>query len=294
MDSRRSGREPVTIGLHHPRWRVKRAPPNQEGKTYQDLRRQIRTGDLLLFRGNRLISGWIEALSDSPYSHCAILARWGERVIAFQADLRGVEVLPASTMVCRYQGKVDWWSLKREWRGPDGLDDRLLLDTALTLLGIKYAYWDLIKLGLRILFGRALSPKQAHATPDSLFCSQFMSLVYRTASGERIDVNRSANDASTSPADFAASGFFEPRFQLFDGSAGEACQNLLQIVPSARRGRRAEVNVWDGDRRQPCAPSGAPVDMDGGARDAHHSRIRVAPTDPVGPPGPDDPPGARR
>jgi hypothetical protein len=250
VDPGKPGRTPETVGLHHPRWRVRRAPAHEDGWTYQDLRHEIRTGDLLLFRGNRLISGWIEALSDSPYSHCAILARWGERIIAFQADLRGVEILPASTMVCKYQGKVDWWSLKPEWRGSDGLDERLLLDTALTLLGIKYAYWALIKLGVRILLGRTVRPAQAHATPDSLFCSQFMALVFRTASGERIRVNPAADDASTSPADFAASGFFEPRYQLFDGSGGEACRDLLQIVPTTVGTAARHVNVWNGRGRE--------------------------------------------
>ncbi len=62
-----------------------------------------------------------------------------------------------------------------------------------------------------------------------------MSLVFRTASRERIRVNPSDDDASTSPADFATSGFFEPRYQLFDGSGGKACRDLLQIVPDSRR-----------------------------------------------------------
>jgi hypothetical protein len=237
-----------TTGAQSHRWRIPRAPAHDQGKTYQELRGQIRTGDLLLFRGNRLISGWIEELSDSPYSHCAILARWGDRIIAFQADLRGVEILPASTMVCKYQGKVDWWPLKAEWRRDGALDDRLLLDTALTLLGIKYAYWTLIELGVRILLGRALNPTEAHATPDSLFCSQFVSLVYRTASREKIRVNPAANDACTSPADFATSGFFEPRYQLYDGSAGQACRDLLQIGPVKDD---VKVKVWDGRAREP-------------------------------------------
>ncbi|HXJ21414.1 MAG TPA: hypothetical protein VMT03_14380 [Polyangia bacterium] len=233
-----------TVGAKSHRWRIPRAPAHEHGRTYQDLRHEIQTGDLLLFRGNRLISGWIEELSDSPYSHCAILARWDERIIAFQADLRGVEILPASTMVCKYQGKVDWWPLKPELRRAGTLDDRLLLDTALTLLGVKYAYWTLIELGLRILAGRTLNPTEAHATPDSLFCSQFVSLVYRTASHEKIRVNPAANDACTSPADFATSGFFEPRYQLFDGSAGEACRDLLKIGPDP------QVHVWDGRTRR--------------------------------------------
>jgi hypothetical protein len=246
-------RPPLPAGDHRPHWRVRRPHAHPEGRTYQDLRHEIRTGDLLLFRGRQFLSGWIERLSDSPYSHCAILAHWGPRLVAFQADLRGVEILPASTMVCRYEGKVDWWSLKEKWRGPSGLDERLLLDTALTLLGLKYAYWPLIKLGLRILFGRALKPRQAHTTPDSLFCSQFVSLVYRTASHEAIHVRPEADDASTSPGDFAASEFFESRTQLYDGSSGAACRDLLQIVPStSRRAPARHVNVWDGTRREPA------------------------------------------
>jgi hypothetical protein len=132
----------------------------------------------------------------------------------------------------------------------------VLLDTALTLLGIKYGYLKLALLGLRILLGRALNPRDAHATPDSLFCSQFVSLCYRTASNDRLDPNLKANDASTSPSDFATSGFFEPRYQLFDGSGGDACRNLLEATPMSgtpklgRAGRLA-VRTWDGSARRP-------------------------------------------
>ena len=243
---------------HHPRWKVSLAPKPHENRKYQDLREQMKTGDLLLFRGNRLISGMIERLSDSPYSHVAILARWRDRVVAFQADLRGVEVLPASTMVCKYSGKVDWWSLKQELR--DGaFKEEELFNTALTLLGVKYGYLRLIELGLRIMLGRTLSPKDAHATPDSLFCSEFVSRCYRNAaSGDLLDVNKKASDACTSPADFATSGFFEQRYQLFDGSNGQACDGLLEPPIGPRKPRRALT--WDGTKRlqPPPAPENAP------------------------------------
>lgn len=238
---------------HHPRWKVALAPRAHEGRSYQDLREQMKTGDLLLFRGNRLLSGVIERLSDSPYSHVAIVARWHDRVVAFQADLRGVEVLPASTMVCKYSGKVDWWSLRRDLReGPFKEDE--LFNTALTLLGVKYAYLRLLELGLRIMLGRALNPKDAHATPDSLFCSEFVSLCYRNAApGNLLDVNKTANDACTSPADFAASGFFEQRYQLFDGSNGQACTGLLDTPVGREKGPR--VLTWDGTKRVQPAPA---------------------------------------
>jgi hypothetical protein len=235
------------------RWKVHRAPPHPDGLSYQDLRGQIRTGDLLLFRGNRVFSDAIERLSDSPYSHVAILARWNDRVIAFQADTQGVQLLPASKMVCKYQGKVDWWSLKSELRDRGVFDPKALLDASLTLLGIKYGYWTLIKLGFRILLGRATPRKDAHATPDSLFCSQFVSRCFRAASHDVLDVNPNADDACTSPANFATSGFFEPRYALFDGSNGQACQEMLEAPPGTDR---PDVVPWDGRARAP-APTGA-------------------------------------
>jgi hypothetical protein len=186
----------------HKRWKVGRAPKPAAGTTYQTLRHQFRTGDLLLFRGSKLLSGAIEHLSDSPYSHVAMLARWQDRIVAFQADLRGVEVLPASTMVCKYEGKVDWWALTREAREATGFDDKALLDSALTLLGIKYGYWQLVLLGLRILLGRTLSPKDAHATPDTLFCSQFVSLATAappTTAGRQPQANDASTSRPTSP-----------------------------------------------------------------------------------------------
>jgi hypothetical protein len=236
------------------RWKVHPAPPHPEGLSYQDLREQIRTGDLLLFRGNRIFSDVIERLSDSPYSHVAILARWNDRVIAFQADTQGVQLLPASKMVCKYQGKVDWWSLKQKLRDDGVFDPKALLDASLTLLGIKYGYWSLVQLAFRILLGRALIRKDAHATPDSLFCSQFVSRCFRAASHDALDVNPNANDACTSPANFVTSGFFEQRYALFDGSNGQACQEMLETPPGSHR---PDVVPWDGKARQP-APTPAP------------------------------------
>ena len=247
MDTVSNGANAPTPPEQQRREQAPRAPAQGEPRKYQQLRDQMKTGDLLLFQGNRLLSGVIERLSDSPYSHVAIVARWHRRVVAFQADLRGVEVLPASTMVCRYSGKVDWWSLKPDLRETVFNEDELF-NTALTLLGVKYGYWRLIGLGLRILLGRTLNPKDAHATPDSLFCSEFVSRCYRNATGGVLDVNQIANDSSTSPSDFARSGFFEMRHQLFDGSDGQACTGLLEATRGKRRTQRRAL-AWDGTKR---------------------------------------------
>lgn len=239
------------------RWKIRQAPT--EGASYQSLRQHIRTGDLLLFRGNYVLSHVIESLSDSPYSHVAILARWKDRVVAFQADTRGVEILPVSKMVCRYNGKVDWWSRVAGF-GNEGFEEKLL-DKALTLLGTRYGYLPLISLGFRILLGRTLNARDAHATPDSLFCSQFVSECYREASDGLFDVNPNLNDASTSPADFVRSGHFVPRYQLFDGSGGAACDSKFDLGSGAATKTKRKA-TWNGTRLlpspAPAAPSQAP------------------------------------
>jgi hypothetical protein len=244
-----------------PRWKVHRAPEHHEGKSYQAVRQYIRTGDIALFRGKRFLSGVIEHLSDSPYSHIAILATVRGRVVGFQSDLRGVEILPVSKLVCRYDGRVDWWALKDKYRQTRELDEQRLFDSALRLLGVKYAYLRLLGLALRILFGRTLRPGDAHTTPDSLFCSEFVSLCYRQASDGLLDVNKNVNDASTSPADFAASGFFEPRCKLFDGSGRTACEGLFdgrspRLLPGGGQG--GDLVGWSGDP-QLEAPASVPA-----------------------------------
>lgn len=232
------------------RWKIHQPPV--DGASYQSLRRHIRTGDLLLFRGNYVLSHMIESLSDSPYSHVAILARWKDRVVAFQADTRGVEILPVSKMICRYNGKVDWWSRVAGF-GDDAFEEKLL-DTALTLLGTRYGYWPLLSLAFRILLGRTLNARDAHATPDSLFCSQFVSQCYRVASDGMFDVNPQLNDASTSPADFVRSGHFMPRYQLFDGSGGAACDTSFDFGSGSSSRKSQRRSTWTGTQLLPHPP----------------------------------------
>ena len=55
----------------------------------------------------------------------------------------------------------------------------------------------------------------------------------------------------------APSGFFEKRYQLFDGSNGQACNGLLEVPVGPQKRRRALI--WDGTTRlQPATRDGAP------------------------------------
>lgn len=222
--------------------------PGVEGKVdYQSIRKQIKTGDILLFRGRRRLSKVIEWISRSPYSHVAFLTWWDGRVIALQSDLRGVEVIPASMLVCQYQGKVEWWRLGDQHR--QGFHERDFLDRALTLIGIRYGYFALIGVAIRTLLGMSVVRKLSHIRPSTLFCSSFVSYCYQN---EKIDINAKAGAGGTSPSDFALCGVFEKPQQLFDGSDSAACDKLLAARIGKHRSARhhGPGSVWTGDARK--------------------------------------------
>jgi hypothetical protein len=223
---------------------------------YQKIRGQIQTGDILLFRGRRLLSKVIEGISHAPYSHVAFLTKWEGRIVAMQSDLRGVEVIPASMLVCQYEGTVEWWRLREPERGR--LDTRDFLDRALTLVGVKYGYGSLIWLAVRMLLGVSVYRKFSRVRPSTLFCSSFVSYCYMN---EGIAISAKAGVDGTSPSDFAASGYFVDPHQLFDGSDHSACDQLLGTklgrVRKKARGQ-ARGSVWNGrERRDPRAAAGA-------------------------------------
>ena len=215
---------------------------------YQDIRDQIKTGDILLFNGRHWLSHVIEGISHSKYSHVAFLTRWEGRIIAMQADLRGVEVIPASMLVCRYEGCVEWWRLGDAQR--HAFDGRDFLNRALTLIGIKYGYLSLLWLGIRMMLGMSVYRRFSHVRPSTLYCSQFVSYCYKN---EGLDINAKAGVDGTSPSDFALSGLFVEPHQLFDGSDHKACEDLLGTTtpPKKKRTRVAEPgSFWDGRGRR--------------------------------------------
>jgi hypothetical protein len=222
---------------------------------YQEIRDQIETGDILLFSGRHWLSRLIERISHSHYSHVAFLTRWEGRVIAMQSDLRGVEVIPASMLVCKYNGKVEWWRLGAAHR--QHFESRDFLDRALTLIGIRYGYLSLIGLAIRMLAGWTVKPKNSHLRPSSLYCSNFVSYCYNN---EHIAINAKAGVDGTSPSDFALSGLFEQPYQLFDGSNSQACEQVLVAATVARKRLKAGA-VWNGKvrRESKVAASQAPA-----------------------------------
>jgi hypothetical protein len=220
-------------------------PAKSDQRGYSDTRSEMRTGDLLLFSGTSLLSRLIEGVTRATYSHVALVVSMDGRLLAFQADPGGVVVQPASKVVCRYDGKVDWWSMNEGVRGR--LRERDTIDTALTLLGLRYGYMGSVVLGLRKLFGARLGCTDSNLLPRSLFCSEFVSMCLRNGG---VDVVDGINDPSTTPTDIVSSRHFTRRCRLKDSSLGDACERL--ILPPSTSERRYRAVLWDGmTRRQP-------------------------------------------
>src|SRR6187200_3309553 len=116
--------------------RVPQAGESRGQVLYPEARQEIKTGDVLLFRGTSAVSRIIRWGSRSPYSHAGLAAWWGDRLIVFQAVSHGAQVVPVSSAVDAYDGQVDWWAPKSESR----LDPELLINHAVTMLGRAYAF----------------------------------------------------------------------------------------------------------------------------------------------------------
>ena len=174
---------------------------------YRDVRSHIRIGDLLLFQGKMSLSRLICWASHGLYSHAALVApAWNDRVLVMQAELFGVEIVPVSHAVDRYDGRVEWWALKEEQR------QRLMKPDFLTALldpiGKPFAIGGIIWFGLKLLLGiRQYVPNRK---ASSYFCSQYVAEVLRK---NGLDVGTLSNE-ETSPTDIAQSGLFEYRKTL--------------------------------------------------------------------------------
>lgn len=168
---------------------------------YDQVRDQIRTGDLIFFRGRGPFSRLIRKITYCVYSHVGIAAWWAGHLVVFQSRIPiGVEVLPARRVVTKYDGQVDWWTVKAEF------DRERLLTCAVAELGKPYSFLGLVKAALP--FGRRRDPV---GSAESYFCSQFVSACYR---GAGIDLAPDVHDACTSPGSIVRAGLVEMRAVL--------------------------------------------------------------------------------
>lgn len=185
---------------------------------YASIRREIKTGDVLMFAGKSALSSTIKDLTGSEFSHAGIVALWGDRVMVFQSSAHGSELLPASRVVCQYDGRVVWYGLK------DPVDTDKLLNEALNLLRLRYSFWGLVRFAWKIWTGGLKNGRDRRNARSAMFCSQYVSQVFRVAG---LDLVKKRSDDLTSPGDIARSKHLEPRGVLHYPERPGYCAQLL-------------------------------------------------------------------
>lgn len=197
---------------------------------YGGIRRAIRDGDILLFRGKSWISRVIRRVTRSPYSHAAIVAWWGDRLMVLEAVGKGIVVSRMSVVVNQYSGKVELWTTDEDLARTE------VIRTAQRLLGKRYSIYKLIRNLRRMLLGRPRHDEaDPEAPPDDFVCSEFVSRVWRAGG---IDLVADAPDLYTKPSDIARSPRLRKVGGLVRGQPAELTGDSLDRVPTSAASMR--------------------------------------------------------
>jgi hypothetical protein len=160
------------------------------------VRERIQTGDVLLFVGRGPISRLIRWGSDARYSHCGIASWEDGRLMLFHAAIHGVKHVRAGDSVDRYDGRVDWWTLRPDL--DDALDRDGIIEQARHHLGKPFAILEMMRLTWQIARGRYRGTPDPEHPPEAMFCSWYVSRCYRVGGG--VDLVPDASDECTTPA----------------------------------------------------------------------------------------------
>lgn len=145
---------------------------------YQQVRDEIQTGDIFLCSGHYLVSELIKKVSDSIFSHVALLLKWNDRIIVLESvEDDGVRAVPLSHYLYNYENK------KRTYNGElyiarhlalenPNFDKRLLkkmFGKAIDLLNRNYDKDEIAQIVARIGLGIG-----RHKDDDEYICSEFV------------------------------------------------------------------------------------------------------------------------
>jgi len=174
---------------------VSKAP----SKLYEDVRNQIKDGDVLMYRGKSWESRIIMLVTRSKFSHAGIAVWWNQRLMVMEAIGKGVVVRPLSLSVQKYYGDVELYTAAEEI--PD-VDRLKMITLAQQELGKEYATWKATLLGLKILFQRNKEKRDSLRRERQLFCSYYVAHSYN-AIGR--DLKKGISDRFMTPGDIAES-----------------------------------------------------------------------------------------
>ena len=194
---------------------------------YADVRTSLRDGTVLLFRGTGLFSRLIQAKGRAPYSHAALLAWWGHRLMVVESrEGAGVRAIPLST-VLEEGHDVEAWDVVG--LSPLGDERRVAVGEAISWLSTRYG-WRTI---LRIVAARCMAPlawirpigalRRAWSRPlrdhrglptSGLICSELVARAWDAAGVSLVPDILDFDDATIEPGDLSRSTRLKPLGRL--------------------------------------------------------------------------------
>lgn len=171
-------------------------------RSYTQVRGELRTGDVVCFRGRKGLSTLIRWFTRSAYSHAGMVWLFEDRVYCLEAVGSGVRVVLMSHMKDRYDGGIDAFEVL------DATEDqrRGVISFAFPQLGKPYDMAGLVRFLWFILFGR----RRRGGVDRRWFCSEIVAEAWRRQGLKLAD--RPAG--YTSPQDLAASPKLRFRFTI--------------------------------------------------------------------------------
>ncbi len=170
--------------------------------TYNDVRSQIKNGDVFMYRGKTFQSSIIQWVTRSPYSHAGITAWWNERLMVMEA--RATALSQSFLTKCR---TVPWRRGLVHTNPEITEEDRLkMVIFAQEELGKTYGRWKTIVLGIQTLFQRNPDKRDRLRKQKKLFCSEYISQIYNSIG---LDLQKKMSDHFMKPADIANSPLLE-------------------------------------------------------------------------------------
>jgi len=152
-------------------------------RSYDDVRRELRSGDLVFCSGSYLFSGLIQRFTRSVWSHVGVVYRDEnlQRVFILESETGvGVRLVPISKYLRDYHGR------RRPYRGqvvvarvnPEPGDDkaRQAISYGMDLLTKPYDNFEILRIAARIAFriGRRIRDRK-------FICSELVDECYRAA-----------------------------------------------------------------------------------------------------------------
>ena len=176
---------------------------------YPDIRPEIESFDILLFKGEGLISRAIQIFTGSPWSHVALALRLDDfkQVLCYEsttlskipdlttgAGVKGVQLVPLSQRIATYEGDIAW----RRVRGPRNKGMKTRAAAFMREFAGRPYEQDQLELMRAALDGILSPPNQPDAS--SVFCSEMNCMMHRRV-GIQVDNGEPPNEFT--PADFA-------------------------------------------------------------------------------------------